>query len=362
MRWLGQKWESIKTLGIVLWPIRFILLVMVAMIGILSLPQAKDALYGAVTEAGAWVAGGVFVAVTLWAVQAWYWSRFLFEHTQTRGFPAPIYGAAPLGGRAPRIEAWTPRLLGALVFWLVGLFALWAGSGWSAGALYGAAGLIFLAATEARRRLLVYSGVKPPVPPAPAPPTISNLTRIAGIIWLALLVATMCSALWPFPAWVRQMLSLAIIAALATTAIILAIRLPLRRATRWMVVVLVVLNGLLVVCSIGLAAQVGSLLGPAIILIFTAGSWVGATSFFLAFPGEQLRFPVATLLIVAALLFGFAPKFIPPLFGYYAGDFDNHRVRGNPPRSKATIAPGSKRRSRRGRHRRRASASHVSGP
>ena len=54
MRWLGQKWESIKTLGIVLWPIRFILLVMVAMIGILSLPQAKDALYGAVTEAGAW--------------------------------------------------------------------------------------------------------------------------------------------------------------------------------------------------------------------------------------------------------------------------------------------------------------------
>lgn len=64
MRWLGQKWEWIKALAIVLCPIRFILLIKLVMIGILSLPQAKDALYGAVTEEGAWRAASVFIAVT----------------------------------------------------------------------------------------------------------------------------------------------------------------------------------------------------------------------------------------------------------------------------------------------------------
>jgi hypothetical protein len=47
---IGRGWEALKALGVVLWPIRFILLVMAAMIGILSLPQGQDAIYGAVIE------------------------------------------------------------------------------------------------------------------------------------------------------------------------------------------------------------------------------------------------------------------------------------------------------------------------
>src|SRR5947207_11579720 len=33
---IGRGWEALKAVGVVLWPIRFILLVMVAMIGILA--------------------------------------------------------------------------------------------------------------------------------------------------------------------------------------------------------------------------------------------------------------------------------------------------------------------------------------
>ena len=53
---IGRCWEVLKAVGVVLWPIRFILLVMAAMIGILSLSQGQDALYGAVMTATA--AGG----------------------------------------------------------------------------------------------------------------------------------------------------------------------------------------------------------------------------------------------------------------------------------------------------------------
>ena len=53
-----------KLLAIALWPIRFILLITLVMIGILSLLQAKDALYDAVTEEGTWRAASVFIAVT----------------------------------------------------------------------------------------------------------------------------------------------------------------------------------------------------------------------------------------------------------------------------------------------------------
>src|SRR5437879_6837437 len=86
---IGRGWEALKAVGVVLWPIRFILLVMAAMIGILSLPQGQDALYGAIIEDDRrWL---VFAAVTAWAVQSWYWARFLLS-LALRGFPDRLSG------------------------------------------------------------------------------------------------------------------------------------------------------------------------------------------------------------------------------------------------------------------------------
>ena len=328
MRWLGRKWEWIKAVAIVLWPIRLILLIKLVMIAILSLPQAQDALYGAVTEESGWLAAGVFIAVTAWAVETWYWSRFLFDHTQTRGFPAPIYGIAPLGGTAACLETWVPRLLGAAVFWIVGLFALGSGASWWVGAEYGLAGLIFFAATVGRRRLLVGMGIVPVAPPPPLPQVVSRLAGAAAVVWLVLLSVALCSALWLFPPWTRQLVSLLIVAVLAATSIMLALRLPLPPWTRVMVIGLTVLNSLLFWGSIVMAARLGAGFGPAIVLMLTAGAWVGVTSFFLALPGERLRLPVTSLFVGTALVFGFIPKFVPPLLGYSQGDFDNHPIRG----------------------------------
>jgi hypothetical protein len=336
----GRVWEWLKAVAVVLWPIRFIVLIMLAMIGVLSLPQAKDALYGAVVEQARTL--GVFAAVTAWAVQSWYWSRFLLRWPLRR-FPVTLYRSRPFDAAfAAPLIVWIPRLLGALVFVIVGMFILAASDSLSGPALAWAAlyvfcGVVFLGLTVARRRLLdrpgaVPAAILPSVRAAPSP-----LGVILAIIWLVLLVLAAVSALVDyrlelirlpgFEADSRLVLAVVIVAALGITSAILLLRLSLPNSTKGFVAALIVMNVALFLLSIFSAAAAGMWLGPAVVLMLSAGIWVSASSFFLAFPGERLRIPVTTLLILSMLVFVLAPKFLAPVFGHSAGDLDNHRLR-----------------------------------
>ena len=342
---IGRGWEALKAVGVVLWPIRFILLVMAAMIGILSLPQGQDALYGAVIEGDRrWL---VFAAVTAWAVQSWYWARFLLS-LPLRGFPARLYGGRPFDAAftGPLIE-WIPRILGGLAFVIVGGFVyaascpsvcpsepprsalLW--MGW-----YFLSAILFLVATMVRRALLRLrcAAVTPVLPPVPG--GLSHIAAIVALGWLALLILAAASAVVDFrvlggSSGIRQAGALLIVAALAIGSLVVLLTLRLPGSTTGFVLFLIAVNTALFVSSILDPASFGMWAKPAAVLMLSAGVWVGATSFFLAFPGERLRIPVTTLLVIAMLVFGFAPKFIPHLWGDYAGDYDNHRVRiGDP--------------------------------
>ena len=74
---ITKSWEYAKAVAVILWPVRFLLLVLLVMIAILSVSQGQDALYGAIVEGDRrwWV----FAAITAWAVQTWYWARFLLH-------------------------------------------------------------------------------------------------------------------------------------------------------------------------------------------------------------------------------------------------------------------------------------------
>jgi hypothetical protein len=348
LAFIGGQWEVLRALGVVLWPIRFILLITVAMIGVLLLPQAKDALYGAVIEGdGRW---WVFAAVIAWAVQTWYWARFLLD-LPLRRLPQRRYGTTPFDADfvAPLIT-WIPRSLGASVFVMVSLFiwgtscasvcpdeGRWTAPLWTA--VYLLCGIVFLALTKARRDWLLRQGVTalPPIRPLPpVPARIIRLLQIAMIIWLGLLLVAAASALIDFSykvhllgraREVREIVALGIVAVLGIGSIIVLWYLRLAVSTTGFVLFLVAANSGLFLTSILDAASFGMLAGPAMVLMLSAGIWVGATSFFLAYPGERLRVPVTTLLLAATLVFGFVPRFVPPIFGYHAGNFDNHRVR-----------------------------------
>jgi hypothetical protein len=342
---IGRCWEVLKAVGVVLWPIRFILLVMAAMIGILSLSQGQDALYGAVIEGDRrwWV----FAAVTAWAVQSWYWARFLLE-LPLRGFPVRFHGGRPFDcAFAKPLERWIPRVLGALCFVIVGKFIyssscasvcpgeppgsalLW--TGW-----YLLSAILFLVATMVRRILLrSHHAAQMPIRP-PAPERLSRIAGITALGWLALLVLGAASAIVDFrlssaAVDFRQIAALVIVAALAIGSFVVLLTLRLPGSTTGFVLFLIATNTALFLSSILDPASFGMWAKPAAVLMLSAGVWVGATSFFLAFPGERLRIPVTTLLVIAMLVFGFAPKYLPHLWGDYAGDYDNHRVRiGDP--------------------------------
>src|SRR5436190_9299584 len=201
--------------------------VMAAMIGILSLSQGEDAIYGAVIAGDRrWL---VFATVTAWAVQNWYWARFLLS-LPLRGFPARLYGGRPFDAAfADPLTEWIPRVLGALAFVIVGGFAyaascpsvcpgeppgsalLW--MGW-----YFLSAVLFLVATTLRRILLRRSGAAamPVLPPVPA--GLSHIAAFVALGWLALLVLAAASAVIDFrglgSAEIRQVAALAIVATL----------------------------------------------------------------------------------------------------------------------------------------------------
>jgi hypothetical protein len=331
---IGRGWEWVKAIAVVLWPIRYIIMINAAMIMIFCLPQAKDALYGAVIECDRPVF--VFVAVMAWAAQTWYCGRFLYS-LPLRNLPAPRYRQRPFNDAfAAPLKTWMPRALGALVFGIVGGFILGAG-GWTPRvvawtALYLLSGFVFLWATRARRRRLERVGRAPLalqiVHAAP-----SGLPRIFLAVWVVLLLLAAGSAEIDYgKELLRRPLAVLIVVMLGITSAALLLRLPeLRmpqwRSTRRVVAVLIAVNVALFLLSIVAAAWAGAVLGPAVVLMASAGSWVGASSFLLAFPGERFRLPVTTFLWLATLVVIFAPKIVLSLFGDASGDYDNHRVR-----------------------------------
>ena len=321
----GRFWEFVKALGVVLWPIRFIVLVMLAMFVILALPQALDAFYGALAEEGwgRWIA--VFLAVTAWALQSWYWARFLLDRVPLRGFPMPLY-IDPTTRRLDRfvnwLKIWLPRGLGSLIFIAVGLYALFCGAGWFTVISYFAVAGVFLYFTVRRRRSLERRGAARATVLPPAPASLTKIALAAALAWIVLLGLTTASAVIEFLPAAREGIALLIVGLLALTSAMAAGRLPLEPSTRLAIAIIVGINTVLFVASILLPAPAGMWLGPAVVLMLTAGAWVGASSFFFALPGERLRLPMTTMVFIAALLGLFLPKFLNS-----AGDFDNHRVR-----------------------------------
>src|SRR3954451_11607645 len=260
---IGRGWGALKALGVVLWLIRFTLLVMAAMTGILSLSQGEDAIYGAVIEGDRrWL---VFATVTAWAVQNWYWARFLLS-LPLRGFPARLYGGRPFDAAfADPLTEWIPRVLGALAFVIVGGVAyaascpsvcpgeppgsalLW--MGW-----YFLSAVLFLVATTLRRILLRRSGAAamPVLPPVPA--GLSHIAAFVALGWLALLVLAAASAVIDFrglgSAEIRQVAALAIVATLTIGSFVVLLTLRLPGSTTGFVLFLIAVNTVLFVSSI----------------------------------------------------------------------------------------------------------------
>jgi hypothetical protein len=340
---VGRIWEFLKAVAVVLWPIRFVLLVMLTLTLIFCLPQAQDALFGAVIEGRNRLL--LFCAAALWALQSWYWSRFLLGVGQ-RNLPTRIYSTTQFSTDfVNRVVEKVPRALGAFVFFLVGFF-IYASSWGSAcpdeaercgpkwGSLYLLAGVVFVLATRVRRRVLTSRGAQPIQPLQPVPATISRPACFGMWVWIVLLAAAAISSLVDFHRWhvpgtqfdVGQIIALGFVVVLFLTSAFLLIELPLPKSTKGFVALLVMLNSGLFVVSILAPAWAGMRLGPAVVLMLSAGIWVGATSFFLAFPGERLRLPITTLAVLGALIFGFAPKLVA-LLSNSGGDYDNHRVR-----------------------------------
>ena len=346
MEIIGRGWEFLKAFAVIFWPIRFVLLIMLALTGVFCLPQAQDALFGAVIEGhNRWL---VFGATTVWAVQSWYWSRFLLSLGQ-RTLPTRLYSPTQFDVRfVNAIVTPVPRVLGALVFLLVGSFIY--ASSWGStcpdegkycglqwGGLYFVAAGLFVLAVVARRRLLTRRGAQLVQAVQPVPASISRPAGIAMLVWVALLAAAAISTLADFhrtkiSLWsnaevdLGQIVALIFVLVLLLTSVFLLIKLPLPKGTKFFVAVLVGANSFLFVLSILVPAWTGMSLGPVVVLMLSAGIWVGATSFFLALPGERLRLPITTLAVLGALIFAFAPKLLT-LLGNNGGDFDNHRVR-----------------------------------
>jgi hypothetical protein len=351
--WITRGWERFKAVAVILWPLRFILLVLLAMTAIFSLSQGQDALYGAVVEGKSrWF---VLAAIGAWAVQTWYWARLLL-HLPLRGFPVRRHGGPPFDHAFT--EPWAvavPRVLGAAVFVIVAIFVLvasahsrcpadqsWcsAGSFWVWRCLCGPlwavllllAAAVFVLLTTLRRLLLIrWQRPRPRIPGA-STATFQAATGFAAV-WVVLLCVGSASALWEFPPQLRHIASAAIVLVLFGASLWMLYRLGLPWGTTTFVVVLISANMVLSLVTIFFSAHAGIYFGPAFALLLNAGLWVGVTSFFLVMPGERLRLPVATLFVAGMVVF----SVIPALIRLDTGVLDNHRVR---PLGPATMAVG----------------------
>jgi hypothetical protein len=382
LRQVGRIWETAKVMGLILWPIRFILLVLLAMIFVLCLTQAKDALFGSVIEwTHPWL---TLLAVSIWALLTWYWSRVLLDLPQKSGTDYLYTDPAFRDRLYQKFRLYIPRILGVVVFFIVGVFIRLSAigsevDGWLWLAAYVVCGIIFYALT-AFRRLVINEIDEPSAPqsalkrsvavvqrsvpaiPQPkqsranepatkepdtrrmeamkrahrieplmkvdvlvAPEAGLKATGVFAIGWLVLLVIMASSAIWQWTENWREAGTIAIAVVLAIASIILVWlwRGEFHRKRIWAFCLSTLAGAAFFICSIARPARFGILLGPAVVLMLSAAMWVAASSVFLAFPGHRLRLPVTTFLIGSMLLFGAIPKW----FVQSRGDHDNHAVR-----------------------------------
>jgi hypothetical protein len=343
LRRLGAFWEAVKLVGLVLWPSRFIVLVLLAMIAVLSLTQAQDAMFGAVIE---WEHPWLFLtAVTIWAVQTWYWARFLLylPPLQTRGF---IYTRRKFRRDCySALQAAIPRALGVLIFLIVGWFLWWSSAGkpvdgllW--GIVYAVLGALFYLLTSLRR-FLINRNTLPAVgalrsahrvlpTPQLGPLATLNVSRRGlqvasafALVWVLMLVLTSSSAILHWGDTGQLVGSLVMIAILLIASVVTVVRLRLGTGMAGFILLMIGFDAFLFVVSVLWPGRAGMAVGPAVVLMLDASVWVGATSFFIAFPGQRLRLPVATLLVLGIMTFAIVVDNIVGDRGVY----DNHAVR-----------------------------------
>lgn len=374
----GAGWEYTKVAGLALWPVRLIILVNLAMLGIFCLAQAQDALFGAVIggETAAAGTGGqrpfwLLLAVTFWAVQSWYWARLLLDLPPT-GLTLNYYTSRRCRVRVYRcLRVIVPRFLGCAVFVVVGIF-IWLSASYPAAAeaagilwlvVYLAAAALFYLFTTARRAVLSGAkltdtkslwrrGHKIRRPPHPAlraalatrqrailPPDVEAALRVSrwfGLLWLILLILTMLSALSPLSDTQRLAGSNILILVLGVASLWTIWALDYRRGRKIFLSLLIFLDVGVFLISINWPAWAGMLCKPAVILMLVAGVWVGATSFFLALPGHKLGLPVGSMLLIGMIFFSALPSWL----SHPRGDYDNHAVRsvaGEVPADRQTL-------------------------
>ena len=323
IRWVGRIWETAKILGLILWPIRVILLVMLAMVFVLCLTQAQDALFGSVIEwAHPWL---TLVAVSIWALQTWYWSRFLLYLPPKKGADYLYTTSRFRDACYKQLPVYIPRALGVLVFLIVGGFIWYSSTGretegglWLA--VYVACGAVFYAFTAFRRLVINEPAVYEPAVYEPAAkrsvtvlrrlltnkPTVDEAAagqfdgahritpieqldvldapdadlKVVGwfsLGWLVLLLIMASSAVWQWSETERQILTITSAVVLAIAFVIVLWKRTLNPTMTVGLISSLLLGVFLFISSIASPAYVGISLGPAVVLMASAAMWVGAT-------------------------------------------------------------------------------------
>jgi hypothetical protein len=160
-------------------------------------------------------------------------------------------------------------------------------------------------------------------------PVSSNIAKCLtisgwfGLLWLVLLVLVMLTAFWRLDEATRLIGSNLLIGALLVGSLIVVWLLPDPPRQKVAITAFVIIDAAVFLLSINAPAASGMTFGPAVTLMLSAAVWVGATSFFLALPGQQLGLPVTTLLFIGMGVFAL----IPGWFNGTRGTVDNHILR-----------------------------------
>jgi hypothetical protein len=327
---IARAWSALIDFGLVLWPLRFVVLVLVAVFAVLQVDQAQDVLFHIFAE-GAWAQLFYFVVALIFlALQSWYWSRFLLTERARR--QAALRGQSAVPPLTP-LEVALPRLLGGLTFWIAAFSVGRCPEGYGSinillwVALFAIAGPLFVYWTYWRRTNInqrhgiINTYLVVPPPPNGAPPSAIGK---AVFFWALALVLSALTALISPWSWIavhaRPFVALVFVVGPLIGSVLLVRSLKLPGGTKRLVIAFSTLNALLFAASVvpTLTVLVGEFLGAGPVLILAGAIWIGTTSFFVAYPGVAFGLPVTTLLLAFMAL------------GTILGEtwrYDNHTVR-----------------------------------
>ncbi len=327
---VGPWWELVKDYWDILRPMRFCVLVWIAVtILIVLIPQSQDALLALLEDAltgPGMVNLSVFAFFALiWAVETFYWGRFVSR--------LPARERRPIFYKPPRLSAeliekrnaQIPRVLGTLV--LISVLVALGRAGWpNIGreaiviVMMIVLGSLYWGFVLSRRRI-VNALNRRHLAAAPVDPKFKrgvDEIRVDGRVkrWaLGLAIAT-------FAAFVASgFVALPAFSALAIASVWLAFLLWAAGRIDGVPAMTLRFNiavfGVLFLASIDSGIPIigwSSRLPSAPIIMSVAAAWVFIGTFFVAVPGELLRLPIATLVVLFAVV------------SSVIGCSDNHRV------------------------------------